>query len=153
MPRLPHSPPASPEGLRIGALLRVPSQAIHRRIIEELNSAGFEGLRIAHMAVLLYPGPDGERPSALAERAGITKQAMNQLLGSLENLGYIRRDDAPDGGNRRIVRLTGRGHAAYAKIIEILCDIECEWSAELGPARLAQLKELLMQVWTSKLMR
>ena len=34
----------------IGALLRVPAQAIHRRIINELNEAGFEELRVPHMA-------------------------------------------------------------------------------------------------------
>jgi hypothetical protein len=33
----------------IGALLRLPAQAIHRRIIRELNAAGFEGLRVPHM--------------------------------------------------------------------------------------------------------
>ncbi len=142
-----------PEELLIGALLRVPSQAIHRRIIEALNAAGFAGLRPAHMAVLLYPGPDGERPGTLAERAGITKQAMNQLLRSLETLGFTERHDAPEAGNKRIVRLTGRGHAVFAMIIDILRDIEREWSAELGPARFAQLKALLADVWKSDLVR
>ena len=68
----------------IGALLRVPAQAIHRRIINDLNAAGFADLRLPHMAVLQFPGPDGVRPSGLAERAGVSKQAMNQLLRSLE---------------------------------------------------------------------
>ena len=48
-----------------------------------------------------YPGPDGVRPGELAERAGISKQAMNQLLKSLERLGYIAREDAPDEGRAR----------------------------------------------------
>jgi hypothetical protein len=78
----------------IGALLRVPAQAIHRRLIKELNDAGFDELRVPHMAVLQFPGPDGVRPSTLAERAGMSKQAMNQLLRSLEGLGYIVRSDA-----------------------------------------------------------
>jgi hypothetical protein len=68
----------------IGALLRVPAQAIQRRIVTELNAAGFVELRVPHMAVLQYPGPDGVRPGLLAERAGMSKQAMNQLLRSLE---------------------------------------------------------------------
>jgi hypothetical protein len=63
----------------IGALLRVPAQAIHRRIITELNAASFQDLRVPHMAVLQFPGPDGVRPGVLAERAGMSKQAMNQL--------------------------------------------------------------------------
>ena len=137
----------------IGALLRVPAQVIHRRIINELNAAGFEELRVPHMAVLQFPGPDGVRPGTLAERAGMSKQAMNQLLRSLESLGYIARADAPDEGRARIIRLTKRGRAAYARVHDILRDIESEWSAELGPKAFTQLKELLSRVWESPLIR
>lgn len=137
----------------IGALLRVPAQAIHRRIIHELNAAGFKELRLPHMAVLQFPGPHGVRPSTLAERAGMSKQAMNQLLRSLEDLGYLVRSDARDEGRARIIRFTKRGRAAYSKIHDILRDIEREWSAELGSTSLAQLKELLCQVWNSRLIR
>ena len=137
----------------IGALLRVPAQAIQRRIITELNAAGFEELRLPHMAVLQFPGPDGVRPGLLAERAGMSKQAMNQLLRSLEGLGYLVRSDAPDKGRARVVRFTRRGRAAYAKIHDILRDIEREWSTVLGPKRFAELKELLLRVWESPLAR
>jgi DNA-binding MarR family transcriptional regulator len=137
----------------IGALLRVPAQAIHRRIITELNAAGFEELTVPHMAVWQFPGPDGVRPGVLAERAGMSKQAMNQLLRSLESLGYLARSDDPDEGRARLVRLTKRGRAAYSKIHEILRDIEREWSEELGPKHFAQLKELLLRVWKSPLIR
>jgi DNA-binding MarR family transcriptional regulator len=137
----------------IGALLRVPAQAVHRRIIHELNTVGFEELRVPHMAVLQFPGPDGVRPGTLAERAGISKQAMNQLLRSLEHLGYIVRSDAPDEGRARIIRLTKRGRAAYSKIHQILREIEREWSAELGFKRFGQLKELLLCIWESPLTR
>ena len=37
----------------IGALLRVPAQAIHRRLIQDLNAAGFTGLRLAHIPAVL----------------------------------------------------------------------------------------------------
>jgi DNA-binding MarR family transcriptional regulator len=137
----------------IGALLRVPAQAVQRRIIKELNAAGFEELSLPHMAVLQFPGPDGVRPGMLAERAGMSKQAMNQLLRSLEALGYIVRSDAPDEGRARIIRFTKRGRAAYSEIYDILRDIEREWCAELGRKRFAQLKELLCRVWESPLTR
>ena len=140
-------------GMLIGALLRVPAEAIHRRIIRELNEAGFKGLSLAHMAVFRYPSPDGARPGVLAERAGMSKQAMNRLLGTLEELGYLERSNAPDEGRARIVHFTKRGHAAYAKAIEVLREIEREWNAELGPKDFAKLKELLFRVWESPLVR
>ncbi|MEP9373738.1 MarR family winged helix-turn-helix transcriptional regulator [Mesorhizobium sp. KR1-2] len=145
--------PNKTDDMLIGALLRVPAQAIHRRIIKELNAAGFDDLRLPHIAVLQFPGPDEVRPATLAERAGMSKQAMNQLLGSLEGFGYIVRTDVPGEAGARVVRFTERGHAAYAKIIDTLRDIEREWSSELGPERFAQLKALLLLVWEGPLVR
>lgn len=146
-------PPVKTTNMLIGALLRVPANAIQCRIINELNAAGFNGLTMAHMPAIQFPGPDGVRPGALAERAGMSKQAMNRILGSLEDLGYINRSESPQSGRARIVRFTRRGHAAYAKIIDILRDIERDWSAELGPRNFAQLKQLLFRVWESPLAR
>jgi DNA-binding MarR family transcriptional regulator len=83
----------------------------------------------------------------------MSKQAMNQLLRSLEGFGYIVRSDLPGERNARVIRFTKRGHAAYSRIIDILRNIELEWSTELGPKRFAQLKTLLIRVWTSPLAR
>jgi DNA-binding MarR family transcriptional regulator len=147
------NPLAKTKEMLIGALLRVPAQAIHRRIISELNAAGFTELRVPHMAVLQFPGPDGVRPGTLADRAGMSKQAMNQLLRSLEGYGYVKRSDAPDEGRARTVHFTARGRAAYSKIVGILQNIEREWKAELGPTDFAKLKGLLLRVWNSPLTR
>jgi DNA-binding MarR family transcriptional regulator len=142
-----------PTDLLIGAMLRVPAQAIHHRIIYELNASGFDDLSLPHIAVLQYPGPDGARPGKLAERAGMSKQAMNQLLRSLEAMGYLVRRDETDGGRSRIVRFTPRGKAAFTRITEILRQIEHEWSTELGAREFGQLKKLLYRIWLSDLVK
>ena len=152
-PRSPAGAPVQTKDMLIGALLRVPAQAVQRRIIAGLNAAGFDDLRMPHMAVLQFPGPDGVRPGLLAERAGMSKQAMNQLLGSLERLGYLVRSTAPSESRARVVSFTGRGRAAYATIHDILRDIEREWSTVLGPRRFSELKALLLLVWESPLAR
>ena len=145
--------PVKTKDMLIGALLRVPAEAIHRRIIHDLNAAGFQELSLPHMALFRFPGPDGVRPGLLAERAGMSKQAMNRLLGSLEEFGYLIRSDAPDESRARIVHLTKRGHAAYAKALQVLREIEREWRTELGSRDFAQLKQLLFRVWESPLVR
>ena len=153
MPKTQYKTKFTGKDILIGALLRVPAQAIHRRLIQELNAAGFDDLRIPHIPVLQFPGPDGVRPGTLAERAGMSKQAMNQLLGSLEDFGYIVRVGEPGEGRTTIVRLTKRGRAAYARIYDILLKIECEWSTELGLRDFARLKDLLVRVWDGPLVR
>jgi DNA-binding MarR family transcriptional regulator len=142
-----------PDTMLIGALLRYPAREVQRRLIQGLNRAGFDDLRLPHMAVLQYPGPDGVRPTALAERAGMSKQAMNQLLMSLERLGYITRQDAPEGGRARVVRFTQRGYAVWERMHELLVEVEGEWREVLGEQRFAQLKEILLDVWESPLVR
>jgi DNA-binding MarR family transcriptional regulator len=137
----------------IGALLRVPAEAIFRRLVRELNEAAFEGITVAHLPVLRFPGPHGVRPGVLAQRAGMSKQAMNRLLGSLEELGYLERSAVPGEGRARVVRFTRRGRAVYSREVDILRGIERDWSAELGPRDFAQLKKLLGRVWESPLVR
>lgn len=143
----------SADSMLIGALLRYPARTVQHRLIEGLNRAGFDDLRLPHMAVLQYPGPNGVRPIVLAERAGISKQAMNQLLQSLERLGYVTRQDAPAGGRARVVWLTERGHAVWTLMQELLLDVEDEWRGVLGEQRFAQLKDILLGVWDSPLVR
>ena len=95
----------------IGALVRRPAEAVHLRILREADEAGFTDLVPAHLAVLRYPGPNGRRPSELAAEVGTTKQAMNYLLGQLEQLGYVERRDDPDDQRSKRVHLTARGEA------------------------------------------
>jgi DNA-binding MarR family transcriptional regulator len=144
-------PPEKPA--LIGALLRVPAMAIHRKLIQELHASGFDDLSAPHMAVIQYPGPDGMRPIALAERAAISKQAMNQLLKTLEGMGYITRSAAPGGSSGTVVGFTDRGRAAYQKMIDVLVDIEREWAEELGRKRFRELKTLLEDLWDTPLVR
>jgi DNA-binding MarR family transcriptional regulator len=131
----------------IGALLRVPAEAIHRRLIAGLNASGFPELRLPHMAVLQYPGPNGCRPQELARRAGMSKQAMNQLLRTLERLGYVTRRDEGEDGRARTVHFTKRGEAVWTRMVELLAGIEAEWARDLGKRRFDQLKSALRDLW------
>lgn len=127
----------------IGALLRAPWEIVNARMLAGLRERGFEGLTAPHLAVLRYPGPEGMRPSDLAARARMSKQALNYLLGQMEGLGYLTREQ--DGEDRRgkRVRLTPRGWDAGRAMREIVREVEAEWERKLGPERFGQLRELL----------
>jgi DNA-binding MarR family transcriptional regulator len=86
------------------------------------------------------------RPSELAARTGMTKQALNYLLGQLEALGYLSR--AQDSADQRFkrVHLTRRGRDAGAAMRQIVMEIEAEWTQKLGPRRFAQLRDSLAQL-------
>jgi DNA-binding MarR family transcriptional regulator len=127
----------------MGALLRLPWEAIRERMLAGLHARGFTDLTPAHLIVLQYPGPHKARPSELAVRTGMTKQALNYLLGQMEHGGYLqRRDDSADQRSKRI-HLTSRGHRAVRAIREIVTEVEGEWEQQLGPKQFADLRELL----------
>lgn len=130
----------------IGALLRMPWERVVRRMLERLHAEGFDDLDMAHMNLLLYPGPQGARPSELAAQRGMSKQAANYLLGQLEALGYLERQpDASDRRSKRIA-LTDRGERAAYTIRDAVSEIEREWQAQLGQDRFVQLKTLLLEL-------
>ena len=115
-------------------------------MLERLHERGYGDLDAPHLNVLQYPGPQDTRPSELALRLRMSKQALNYLLGELERLGYLeRRPDPEDLRSRRIV-MTQRGDSALKAIREAVADTEREWARELGPKRFAQLRALLVEL-------
>src|SRR5215218_8192357 len=141
------APAAEPFGPPlIGALLRVPWEAVQRHMLERLHERGFDDFDAAYLTVFQYPGPQGTRPSELAARLGISKQALNYLLGELERLGYLERRPDPDDLRSKRVALTLRGASAIGVIREAVGEVETSWAQQLGPERFSQLRNLLLEL-------
>jgi len=141
-PAIPGDGPLPPN---VGALLRMTYQVIRDRQIAILAEKGFDDLNQPLMNVFLYPGPDRTRPSELAARINMTKQAMNYLLGQLEMLGYIERRAETKNG-RRLVFLTSRGWQVRSIILAAVSEVEAEWTAILGQQRFAEFMNMLRQL-------
>lgn len=130
----------------IGALLRIPWEEVQRQMLERLHQRGFADLDLAHLNVFQHPGPQGTRPSELANRLRISKQALNYLLGELERLGYLERRPDPDDLRSKRIALTERGVSACHVIREAVEEVETAWAQDLGPNRFAQLRNLLLDL-------
>ncbi len=130
----------------IGALLRMPWEVVRQRMLARLHERGFDDLETPHLNVLQYPGPAGARPSELAARLGMSKQALNYLLGELERLGYVERRPDPDDLRSKRIVLTRRGFSVVPVIREAVGEVERDWALELGRERFAQLRALLLDL-------
>jgi DNA-binding MarR family transcriptional regulator len=130
----------------IGALLRVPWEAVQRHMLERLHEHGFDDLDAAHLNVFQYPGPQGTRPSELATRLRISKQALNYLLGELERLDYLERRPDPDDLRSKRVALTRRGISAIGVIRDAVAELETAWAEQLGTTHFSQLRSLLLEL-------
>jgi len=130
----------------IGGLLRMAWRAHRDRLFERMTEHGDAPLTRAQFELFRWPGIDGMRPTEVAELAGLSKQAVNDTLGELERLGYAERHPHPQDGRARIVRLTERGRALHQATHTASVELEAEWVAAVGAARLAVLRSTLMDM-------
>src|SRR5579864_3157405 len=117
-------------------------------------AAGYDDLNPAHIGLWRYPGLEGLRPSQLADRVGITKQSVNDLLAYLEQHGYLLRVPDSADGRARVIRLTSKGRRLEQTIYAQAGAAQLRIAEILGPRRFAQLHsslELLTEQLTSSL--
>ena len=133
----------------LGALLRLPYQALNKRLYGELAANGFPEIRPAHSSVFRHILPDGSRITDLAERAQMTKQSMAYLVDYLHEKDYVTFVPDPTDGRAKLVRLTGRGAAFMASAIAFSKQIEAEVARQIGAEDMAQLRRLLQKVASS----
>jgi DNA-binding MarR family transcriptional regulator len=143
-------PPPAPAPM-IGALLRLPHEAVLARIQAALAREGLD-ITSSELGVFLFPGPDGRRPIDLARQCAMTRQAMNYVLAGLERRSYLERHDAATARGR-VVRVTERGRKAIRVIRGEVTAIEQEWAEHLGARRFEALRGSLSElaIWLGKL--
>ena len=127
----------------VGALLRVVWQWVRDQLYAGVVAAGFDDLNAAHVGLWRYPGIEGLRPSQLADRRGITKQSVNDLLGYLEQHGYLLRVPDSVDGRARVIRLTPKGWRLQKTIYAEAASAQLRIEEILGPRRFAQLHSSL----------
>ena len=130
----------------VGALLRMPWDAVQQHMLDRLHGSGFGDFDAAYLTVFQYPGPQAARPSELAARLRVSKQALNYLLGELERLGYLERRADPDDLRSKRIALTPRGIAAVGVIREAVGEVETAWAQRLGAERFDELRNLLLEL-------
>jgi len=130
----------------LGALLRIPFQAITERIAADLAAAGFTDLRPAYLAVFQHLEAQGSRLTDLAYRAQVTKQSMGALVDSLERWGYVERVPDARDGRARIVRRTERGWAVERAARASIRALEDEWTQQVGAERMRQCRAVLEEI-------
>jgi DNA-binding MarR family transcriptional regulator len=131
----------------IGLLAEV-KDAISDELYTRLHEMGHGGIRPAHGCVFGFiDRGGGVRLTALADRSGLTKQAVGEAVADLERLGYVERVPDPSDGRAKIIRLTERGGQAAAAAEEIFADIERRFAAEVGDDRFEEFRDTLRRIF------
>lgn len=131
----------------IGLLAEVQG-AISDELYGRLHEAGYGDIRPAHGCVFGFiERTGGARLTALADRSGLTKQAVGEAVADLERLGYVERVPDPEDGRAKIIRLSSRGREAAAAAEEIFADIDRRFGAEIGDERYADFRDTLRRLF------
>ena len=111
-----------------------------------MAAAGHGWFAQARGNLLVHIGPDGIRQGDLADKASLTKQAVQQFVDELVKDGIVMRSPDDNDARARRVCLTPAGEAAMRDADRIKLQIEARWRDLLGDAGFAALDSALRQV-------
>lgn len=127
-------------------LLREAYTAVDRIVPVRLAQQGHGTIRVAHGAVLQHLDDSGTTVSTLAERAGMTKQAMAELVQYLERHAYVRRMPDPHDQRAKLVQVTDKGREVIAIARSLAPELERRLIDALGRSRWRELRKDLQTI-------
>jgi DNA-binding MarR family transcriptional regulator len=122
------------------------SRALVAALMARVAARGFEGMTPAFAALIPLLDARGARPSVLAQQAGVSKQAMSQLIREIEARGYIEQVPDPTDTRAKIVRLNKRGVALRQTCAVVRQELQALAKTAFGEKRVAALRRDLTQL-------
>lgn len=119
------------------------------RLLDEIaqaevnREAGARVLTPALVRLLPHLSVDGVRPTDLARRIDVSKQAVGQALADLAGRGFVEQVPDPADGRGRLVRLTRDGVAAFEHGRGVLAFYERAMAERLGRPKVETLRATL----------
>jgi DNA-binding MarR family transcriptional regulator len=132
--------------LNLASLMREVFVALNDLVLEHLAAHGHGAIRSSHSAVFQFLDDDGTTVSALAGRAGISKQAMAELVVYLEEHGYVTREPNPADRRAKLVLPTGRGREVIDLAQGFVPEGEARLAALIGADRIDLLRSDLDKI-------
>ncbi len=128
----------------VAQLLFKCARIVNERAIARLRAQTGLPVRTAH--TLLFPHLDfeGVRATEIAEKLGVSKQAVGQLVDELEAMGAVERVPDPKDGRAKLVRFSAAGRAGILQGLGVLGEIERELANAIGERRFRALHDALL---------
>ena len=131
-------------------LLLTAFRSLDDEIGRALRDRGIADLRPSQAAALVLVDRGGTRLTELAHRAGVTKQAMMQIVDELESLGCVRRIPDPADARAKVVRLTAKGVRHRSGSRKSVQAVEARHRRWLGDRRYELLRTTLHELATAE---
>ena len=143
MPEMPSSNRASWSHTHLGHWLRLALERFDARVMELMahhpgvplglaNLAARGQVGAAHIHITRHLSPEGLRLTDLAQRAGMSKQAMGALVNQCEAWGMVTREADPTDARARRVLFTATGLAWLGAYQDAAAQTEAEMQSAVG---------------------
>jgi DNA-binding MarR family transcriptional regulator len=127
----------------LGRLLLGAFRAFEVEVAEALAERDLEGVRPSFASVFAHVDAGGTQMSELSRRAGMTKQAMADIVAEMQDSGLVRRVADPDDGRGRLVVLTAKGRRRLGQAARAVQSVEGRVRRRLGERRYETLRGAL----------
>lgn len=132
------------EGETLGRLLFWAERRVLENTLARVEDGG--ELTLAQFSLLQQLCLGSTRLTDLARRMGLTKQAVGQIVDTLEQKGFVARRPDPADGRAKVIDYTQDGYALIDRLIDATLAAERRIAQTIGRNDLAALKALLTRI-------
>lgn len=127
----------------LGRLLLTAHTNWQLALARDLRNEGYPSVRRTHLNLLRHIDMDGTRITEIAERAGVTKQAVGQLVATCMEAGLVDVHCDPNDRRAKLVQFTSTGRALILAQLSVFERIDAELTALLGDRAYQDLRASL----------
>ncbi len=121
-------------GAQLAALLARVFDGMVAEVVAELERRGHPGVTATLEFALGAVEAGAADASALGRALGVSKQAAAKTITTLEELGYVRREQDPADARRRPLAVTARGAEMGAIGAAAFEELRRQWIERIGAA-------------------
>jgi DNA-binding MarR family transcriptional regulator len=137
----------SPPHLNLGRLFLNAFRWLEAGFDARMERLGHADVKRSTSLVFPYILEGGARAADIARQAGVSRQAIHEVVADLRAQGLVDLEPDPTDRRARLIVLTDRGRAFDADIGRVIAEIEEELAGRIGARRLAALRRALEADW------
>lgn len=127
----------------VARVLLMAGRAHTAAVVERLAQRGYIDFPFASASLLWLLDEGGTRSTLLAQRAGVTKQAMSQLVRLMEHQGYLEQVGDLSDTRAKVVRMTARGEAVKTACVEVREEFNQQLAQAIGVKHAREMESYL----------
>lgn len=129
--------------------IQTASQWVMTGLLNALHLQGYADIAEPHLILIGNLDCGTTHAAAVAQRMGVSRQAINRTLRELETQGFLRLEEDPVRRNQKIIAMTASGIELVIHARRALDGLEALLGSRIGQNRSAALREALEMSWGS----